>query len=63
MVHVASIDQFLVIVRDVLSLIVSARFQLSSGDFVIANIELQQCLHRIYFQQTQPFKFILDHVQ
>ena len=62
-VHIAHIHQFFQVIADVAALIVAAAFQLSGGDFIVADVEQQQRLHGVDVQHADAFEFILDHVQ
>jgi len=62
-VHIAQFDQFFQIITDVAALIISTAFQFTGSHFVVTDIKQQKRLNRIDFQQSNPFKFILDHVQ
>ena len=57
------IDGDLEVIRDIRSLVISARFQLTSGNFVFTDIEEQQGLHRVDVQKAKPFEFVFDHIK
>jgi hypothetical protein len=39
------------------------RFQFACGDLFFTDVEQQQCLNRVYFQNARAFTFIFDHIQ
>ena len=63
MVHIAQFDQLFQIIGHVRALIIAARFQLARGHLILADVEQEQRLDRVDFQQVDPLKLILHHIQ
>ncbi len=61
--HIARIDQFLKVITDVTTLIVTARLQFACRHFVITDVEKQKGLNWIDFQYPDPFEFVFYNVQ
>ena len=57
--HKPHLDQFFEVIGHIRSLIISARLQLASGDFVVADVEEKQRLNGVDFENAHPFEFVL----
>src|SRR5512135_145101 len=62
-VDVACFDQLLQIVRDVRAEIVAACPQLARREFLIADVEQQQCLYAVDLPFVTAIKLVLDDVE
>ena len=63
MVHIAHFNKLLEIIADIGALIVTTGLQFPRRHFVVANIEKQECLHRVDLQHSNPLELVLDDVQ
>jgi hypothetical protein len=63
MVEKAHFHKLFQVVGDVRAEIVTARAQFTGRQFLVADIEEQQGLHRIDVRPPPPVELILDHVQ
>src|ERR1043166_5721928 len=63
MIEEAHLDQLLEIVGDVRAEIIAARAQFAGGQFLVADVEQQQRLHRVDIGAAAAIELVLDDVE